>query len=357
MGATGPSRDALTEAVHVLETLPPGVELARAYAYRAEDAMYGGRPADSLRDAERALEILDDSAGSDDVVVMAMHLRGDARCSGNDRGGLDDLRRALALAERSGRAADVVTSMNYVAAWTWAFEGPIRALSILDGAISLAAARGMVNGALWSKTESLPLLYELGEWDRLLSRAAEVLERGRERLDLALWVSAESQRAKVLAALGRSAEAIDREALMETARSSEEDLEISTAALLASGALAAAAGDAEATTDAMDRFERATHDAAPEYREAFLADAVRTCIRGGALDVAERLVAVSHSEVPHHRCARLSARAALAEARGEPEEAAAAYEEAAAQWATFGVDREVELAGTGIERCRAGAAG
>jgi tetratricopeptide (TPR) repeat protein len=355
MGETGPSRIALTEAVEVLGTTLPGIELATAYAYRAEDAMYAGRPTDSLRDAQRALEILADRPGAEDIVIMALHIRGDARCSRNDRGGLDDLRRALELAERDGSSAEVVTSMDYVAAWTWAYEGPIRALPSLEGAIRLAEARGMVNGALWATTESLPVLYELGEWDTLLSRAAAVLDRGRERLDLSLWVSAESQRARVLAARGRAADAIDPGTLMETARSSEGDLEISTSAFLACGALAAAAGDAEGTVEAMGRFERATHDAAPEYRDVFLADAVRTCLVGGAIEAAERLIAASTSEVPHHRCTRLSARAALAEALGTPAEAATLYSEAAVAWTAFGVDREVELARAGIQRCRTGA--
>ncbi len=352
IGETARSRDALNEAVGLLESTPSGRQLAAAYAYRAEDAMFAGRSEQALLDAERALAVLDGIAGGEDLLIMALHIRGDGRCSRGDRGGLADLERAVDLARRAGSMAELTTSLNYLADWGWAYDGPAAALEGYEEAIRVADLRAMVTQALWSKVGLLPLLYEVGDWDRLLQIAGEALAVGRDHLDLSLWVAAESHRARVLAARGLAAEAIERDELLAGADATEDDLQASSVALLACGALAVAEGDPETAALAMERFEALTRDAAPEFREAALADAVRTSIAAGALGVAERLVAASHSDIPHHRCNRLSALAAVAEARGDLRGAEAHYGEAAAAWTGFGVEREAAMAREGRDRCR-----
>ncbi|HCP62443.1 MAG TPA: hypothetical protein DIU14_08255, partial [Actinobacteria bacterium] len=67
-------------------------------AYLAEEAMFRGHVEESMLLADRTLDL--QLATSDDFVrVMALHIRGDARCSVGDLGGLEDLEEALRLAE------------------------------------------------------------------------------------------------------------------------------------------------------------------------------------------------------------------------------------------------------------------
>ena len=56
---------------------------------------------------------------------MALHLRGNARCETGDLGGVDDLREALAIAEASGVAIDIVTSYSYLLEWVGLEDGPL----------------------------------------------------------------------------------------------------------------------------------------------------------------------------------------------------------------------------------------
>ena len=351
LGEIARSREALNEAVALLESPGPGRDLAAAYAYRAEDAMFAGRTHDALADVGRALTALEGIAGGDDLVVMALHIRGDGRCAGGDRGGLEDLDRALAISLREESTADIITSTNYVADWRWAYEGPATALALYDEAIALAELRGSVSQGLWSKAGLLPQLLELGEWERALTLADDILSVGSAHLDAAIALTVKSHRSRALVELGRTDEATPTGELVASAESLSDDVQAASHGFLAAAALAAVRGEVSALTHAMERFETVTADAPPEYRESVLVAAVRICVSGGAYEVAERLVAASRSPIPHHRCMRLTAAAVLAEALGRRADAARAYAEAADAWAEFGVEREERLAREGLERC------
>ena len=78
-GESARSREAFAESIETLERHPPGLALARAYAFRAEEELFTGDTADAAAFADRALEILEDHGN--EIAVMALHIRGDARCS------------------------------------------------------------------------------------------------------------------------------------------------------------------------------------------------------------------------------------------------------------------------------------
>ncbi len=350
VGDTTRARDALHEAIELLERQEPSHELATAYAYRAEMALFAGKPEDALVDAERSLSVLGADA-TDPIAVMALHIRGDARCSRGDRGGLDDLEHAVRISERAGNVDDVITSESYVSDWLWAYDGPEAARPHLETSIELAERAGVVSQGGWAKAQSLFLLYELGLWDDVLARADELLAVGRDRLDAALWLTTEAHRAKVLLARGLTEGLPNREELLAEAAGSEDDLQAMNPVLLASARLALADGAAAEAADHMRRFELLTRDAASEFREASLAEAVELAVAAGALDVAESLIAASEGVIPHHRCNLLSARAELLEAKGELSEAADAWAQAADAWGAFGVERQAEVARRGVGRC------
>src|SRR5439155_207908 len=86
-----------------------------------------GHLEDSLAWAERGLE-LGRALDSPEVMIVALHVRGDGRCSGRDIGGLDDLREALEIATARGSASDIVISRTYVAEWLSLMNGPAAGL-------------------------------------------------------------------------------------------------------------------------------------------------------------------------------------------------------------------------------------
>ena len=105
------ARDVLDEAIELLEAQPePGETLAELYACRSEAEMFAGRSEESLSWASRALEL----PRSPEITLMALHLRGNARCELGDYGGVDDLREALSLAQESGVGLHIVTSYSYL---------------------------------------------------------------------------------------------------------------------------------------------------------------------------------------------------------------------------------------------------
>ena len=165
IGDAARSSELLAEAIEVLEAEPPGIELARAYAYRAEEEMFAGHVRESLGFADRALELRSDAPEDDEIAVMALHIRGDARCSLGDEGGLEDLEEALSIALTRGSASNLVISHTYVGEWRWLLEGPAAALPAYEEAMAVAERRGSLNQGTQAKMVALGLLSDLGEWD------------------------------------------------------------------------------------------------------------------------------------------------------------------------------------------------
>ena len=354
IGETTRARAAISEAVDLLSDRPPSHELATAYAYRAELALFSGRSDEAMADAERALGVLGAEAASDSIAVMALHIRGDARCSMGDRGGLDDLRLALDLSKGAQSLDDTVTSESYLSDWLLAYEGPVAALPHLDASIELADRSGVLSQGGWAKAQSLFVLYELGDHDAVLARAEEILAIGRDRLDSAIWLTAQAHRAKVLVPRGLAAEVPSRAELFAEARGAEDDLQVMSPVLVTAARLALAEDAADEAAGYLRRFEELTREAAREFREASLMEAVALCVDAGSLEIAQDLVDASTGDIPHHRCTLLSARAALLEAMGTKLEAAEIYEEAARAWDAFGAPHQARLARAGLARCRGG---
>ncbi len=166
MGEGAAAEHVLETAIERLEALPPGTWLAEAYAYRAEEMMFAGRTEDSLRWAERAIDVA--TAIGSDAVIMALHLRGNARCEAGEMAGLDDLRDALRRSQELGSAMDIVFSLMYLGEWTWLLEGPVAGLVHIDGAYDLSRRRGVTRQSFWAAGGSLGPLFDAGRWDDLL---------------------------------------------------------------------------------------------------------------------------------------------------------------------------------------------
>ncbi len=103
-----------------------------------------------------------------------------------------------------------------------------------------------------------------------------------------------------------------------------------------------------ATLRAMDRDPGIR--ANPEY-PAYLPEMVRTAVSAGDVDLAGRLSSEVDPLYGGHRHALLAARAILAEARGELEDAVDRYGDAAQAWRSFEHSMEEALAHLGRGRC------
>jgi class 3 adenylate cyclase/tetratricopeptide (TPR) repeat protein len=347
MGEAARSRDALAEALRLLEALPPGRSLARAYAYRAEEEMFAGHTKESIDLAERGLALL--RGGGDDLVVMLLHIRGDARCATGDTQGLDDLREALRLAEEAHDATAVVLSRTYLGEWRSTIEGPRAALEEFEEGLELSTRRGLTNLVQWTKTHALDAIRELGDWDLALALCDELLSVPEDRLDPLLRVRAHATRAAILLARGRWDPDVDADEVLAVARRLEE-LQGLVPALIMAAALAVAGGRNEDGVARLEELERVTSDVAPEYRASELARIVRLSIDAGAVDLAERLVEGSEPRAARDRLQQRAAEAALAEARGQ-EPAANAYAQVANGWRERGNPYEEALALLGQARC------
>jgi class 3 adenylate cyclase/tetratricopeptide (TPR) repeat protein len=350
MGEKDRAHAALKEAVERLEAEPPGPELARACAFRAEEELFAGKGEAALSWADRALE-LGRRFDAVDVQIIALHIRGDSRCSRGDPTGLEDLHEALRLSEATGNASDIVTSQNYLAEWLWALEGAARAVPYMEAAVELAERRGAVSQGQWAKTGSLMAFFEWGDWDRVLLWADEVLAAGREMLDETLWVVARVMRSWVLLLRGSADEADDYLELVDEARPLRE-MQAMAPTLVVGAALAQSAGHDDHARALLVEFEETTRDVASEYREAYAAEVARLCVALGIMETAELLAADPSGASARDRLYLKTTNAILSEARGDLDDAERRYEEVAAAWSAFGCPREEAEAISARARCR-----
>jgi len=283
------------------------------------------------------------------VAVMALHVRGDARCSMGDlEGGLADLTQALRRAEEAGRIADVVTSRSYLAEWRWAIEGPAAGLAEWELALDLAERRNIRSQALYAKGASLWALLETGEWDRALEWSAELLALPPARLDPAVLVIAAAARTHILLARGRRSEVGDADESVRVAERTQE-LHAVAPALVAAAALALADGAVDRAVSWLEAFESLTGGVAAEHRAVELVRAVRLSLQAGSSDIAERLVVGADPATLRDRLKLDAARAMVAEARDDPG-AAQAYARVAERQRTYGDHYEEAMALLGYAR-------
>ena len=107
----------VADAITLLETLPPGRELAMACSARSQLAMTSGQLAETLEFGQRALDLAT-RIGEHDVTAHALNNMGTALLASGDRRGLETLQRSLAIAlehdlhEDVGRAYSNLVSIS-----------------------------------------------------------------------------------------------------------------------------------------------------------------------------------------------------------------------------------------------------
>ena len=173
-GAYAESREHLEESVEILAAEPPGPELAACYASSASARILVGAFDEAIELSERALELarrLDAGA----LISRALSYRGGARCCSGDREGLDDLSRALEVAESIGSSQESALALLIRAEVEWANDGPTVALETVRAGRDLAERRGLMDMVFFFDALSLGALFDLGAWDELLLVADDIV--------------------------------------------------------------------------------------------------------------------------------------------------------------------------------------
>ena len=281
--------------------------------------------------------------------AQALGMRGTARASLGDPQGLEDMRRALALALERGQGRAAAVLHNNLALNSWQYEGPPTALDACREGIDFCRRRGITEFALAIASMSTTFLAELGRAEQALVEAASVADR----LEAAGDVNSVEPRAlqlRLLAERGAHEHAPGAEALIAKTRESGEPQDYATA-FTAAARLLLAQGHRERANALLDELAQVPDIHASPYYAAALPDLVRTALALRRPDVANLLVDGIEPHTPFAEHALCTVRAQLAEAAEQHIEAAAQYAEAAEHWRKFGNVPEHAYALLGRARC------
>jgi predicted ATPase/class 3 adenylate cyclase len=349
-GAYAESRKHLEESVEILAAEPPGPELAACYASSASARILVGAFDEAIELSERALELarrLDAGA----LISRALSYRGGARCCSGDREGLDDLSRALEVAESIGSSQESALALLIRAEVEWANDGPTVALETIRAGRDLAERRGLMDMVFFFDALSLGSLFDLGAWDELLLVADDMIRSSRQVGGHYAPALAQPWITQVLLWRDRYDEASETATSLRTEAMEMRDAQVLVPAWVATALVAIHQGRKQDAIEIMEELDRETEVSLAWYRENFLADLVRVCVASDALPLARRLVERSHPTARRHHLSLLSASAAMAEASGDVAAAAGQYERAVEGWRDYGHQVEMGLALLGASRC------
>lgn len=347
-GDTDRAEQLLGEGVALLEQRAPGRELALAYARVAGSHATAGRYAQAMEWAERTLQLAGE-LDLPDVAVRALQYRGLARCEGGDMGGLENLRDALDRGLELGLGHETATAYDNLGDWLWLTEGPRAGVEMNRAGVDFALRRGQTETATWTKTETLWMLFDAGEWDEVLRVADEVVSWDERHGHNQVGVIARIHIALVAAGRGDVSEAERGVAEFLPRARAIGDPEVLVPALTASALDAHAHKDEHGMLEPILELERIT-EGKPLWRARDLPDVVPLCIGVGRLDVAERLIDGAAQTPTRPELCTATAHALLTEARGDPE-AADYFEAAASGWRRFGAPFREAQALLGAARC------
>jgi hypothetical protein len=283
-------------------------------------------------------------------MVRLRQYRGMARWAMGDLGGGDDLREALRSGLEIGVLQETSPAFTNLSDFVWFAEGPRQGLEIQRRGMDFTERRGHAHGTLWLQAESTWLLYDAGDWDQLLETADAVIAADQQRGGSNITDLVTSYRAKVLVNRGGVAAAADMvERFLPRARETAEP-QILLPALLVAGLVRHAQGATDAALALIEELQRASQGR-QVFRGAQLTDALRICASAETVPLAERLLADAPEAAARDRFSALSARAVLAEMRGELDTAVETFSEAAGRWASYGHPWEEAHARFGAGRC------
>jgi tetratricopeptide (TPR) repeat protein len=217
--------------------------------------------------------------------------------------------------------------------------------------LEFCGQRGIGEVAHWLSVSVLECLFDLGRWDEALELADQLLERHRDLAESYEGVSLTARKAHILACRGQVEEAAALKARFLPRSRDIGDPQVVSNALAIAAFIEQADGDPGAALRLVEELERATRDGPGCYRADPLPIVARICRAAGEPGLAERLLHGADAPATRYRNCLATARAVLAETRGDLPEAASRYDDAGDRWRSFGVALEHGQALLGLGRC------
>ena len=344
MGDT--SGRAVEEAVELLEAQPAGPELVSAYAHLAGNRALTGRDREAIDAVDKALALAERLDQPEPA--FAVHWRGVARLELGDVEGIDDVERALRLALDQGMGRETGVIYGNLA---WALgeqRGPTAALKVSEEGIAFCEARGMSELALRDRGLTLQIVADLGRTEEALAEAGSIADRIQASGDKDFTEIREVQ-LRLLAECGTPRESPELQAFVAAVRAFGEPRPTAEAILVGLQSLVAGHRHDEVWELVADLRRLVTDDGAV-MNWATVPRAVRTLLKLGDKELAQRIVDSIEPRTPAHELSLASSRAQLAEAAGEHVDAARGYRDAADGWEAFGTIPEHAYARLGEGR-------
>jgi class 3 adenylate cyclase/tetratricopeptide (TPR) repeat protein len=341
--------EAIDEALELLEAQPAGPELVAAHAELARRRFVSAAYPEAIAAAERALSFAAELGLPEPA--RALGFRGGARCYRGERQGLDDMRRALALALEQGQGRAAAQLHNNLSVASWQYEGPWAARESFREGIDFSERRGITELALFMAAGSLPFLAQLGQPEQALAEAEPLAERLQAAGDIA-FVEPRSLQLHLLAERGAHEQAPAPDELVARTRESGEP-QLCAVAFAAVARLLFAQGHLQQARALLTELERLAGIRADPYYASLLPVLVRSALALDDTALAARLVEGVQPVTPLAEHSLVACRAALSEAAGGHPAAAEQYAEAVGRWREFGNVPELAYALLGQGRCLA----
>jgi class 3 adenylate cyclase/tetratricopeptide (TPR) repeat protein len=351
LNAEGPT-ELRRELLSWLEPLPPSPELLDAMANVGFDLVSTGHPEEAIALLERALATA--AAAGLPIPVRALSYRGGARCVLGDAGGLTDFREAIELGVRAGMGRVTAIVYNNLGVEIGNFQGPAAALDVLAEGLRFSEARGLQDGALAVRTSGLPAMLASGDLEGVLEVTAELEEQAERAGDEFDLMEIRANRAYALVLSGRSLDAaryLDWQ-IEASRRTGRGDFIVTNLACAATVRIAL--GQEEEARALLAAIESIAGLGDSDASAVALPTIVRAALALGETELAERVTGHLTPRYPYAEHSLIAVGAALTEARGDLEIAAATYADAAARWEAFGVVTEEAVALLGQGRCLLG---
>ncbi len=333
-GDTERSRELLTSAIEVLQREGTTDELSYAYVQLGGDWLFSGSPSEALQWADKALHLAEGSGSLEDQ-ARALGIRGLARCELAETDGIEDLRRALAITKELDKPEWITSAYVALAYMTWLSEGPQQAEALYDQAIEIGEKRGVIGDSMWARAESVWPLFDLGEWDEVLSRTQHVVEWEELHGGTQMRAMTLPYKAAVILHRGGVDEAVSMtESFLDLAREIG-DLQVVVPALAVGGVAHAAAGDHPTATSLIHELSARSRPA-PNWKGRFLPDAVRVLRSAGSIDSDGLVLQEDQVAATRDVNSVFTAQALLAAAEERWEEAEAMFGDLAQRWERYG---------------------
>jgi class 3 adenylate cyclase/tetratricopeptide (TPR) repeat protein len=347
-GLGDPRREeAIAEALGLLEAEPPGPERVAASGQLAATRHVGSAYPEARMAAERALELAAELGLPEPA--RAVGYLGGARSYLGERQGLEDMRRALALALEQGQGRAAAVLHNNLAVVSWQYEGPQAALAACREGIDFCERRGITELALGIAAMSPTFLAQRGLAEQALTEAEPLAEQAAPAGDIT-FIELRSVQLRLLAERGAHERAPAPDELVARAREAGEPQTIALAFAAAAQVLLAQ-GRPEEAKALLTELDQVTGMRADPYYSSLLPELVRTALALGEPELAARLADGVEPRTPLSEHALLACRARLAEAADDTDQAADLYAEAAERWREFGNVPERAYALLGQGRC------